>query len=296
MPRMNPRRFPWRVGDVLVCCAAAGLAYWGGRVRGSTADAAGALAASLVLGAGFGLPPALVLLARRASPLRLWFPAARLGRDAASGAVLFFLLASLNAMHVIYRMPAPPPRGGLDELVWRSGRPAEVAELLLAFGVVGPVAEEVFFRGMLYPAMRRVGAVVPAVIASSAVFAFWHMRHLQLHAFLLGIVAAIFVEYTGSLLPAIAAHMGVNLAYVALLADRAGVAQRVPIWAAGAVFAALNAALFALGPALFSPERPLAPPPTSAGDAPLAACADLPRADAAAPGPEGGETTEGDGA
>jgi membrane protease YdiL (CAAX protease family) len=57
---------------------------------------------------------------------------------------------------------------------------------------------------------------------------------------ILGIVAATVYEYSGSLLPPIMAHLGMNVFFVLFMADHGETAKRVPPWlliAGAAVFA-----------------------------------------------------------
>lgn len=74
-------------------------------------------------------------------------------------------------------------------------------------GFVGPMIEEVFFRGFAYPAFRRRMGVGAALVASAAIFS---LVHLNLVAFvpivLLGVFLAYLYERTGSLIPSMTAH------------------------------------------------------------------------------------------
>ncbi len=87
--------------------------------------------------------------------------------------------------------------------------PAVVLFAVLVCGLV-PLAEEVFFRGLLYRAARRRLSWGRAALLTSLVFA---AVHLQVANFLpiavLGWAFAVAVERTGSVLPAVAMH-GVN--------------------------------------------------------------------------------------
>ncbi|MBI2094990.1 MAG: CPBP family intramembrane metalloprotease [Candidatus Omnitrophica bacterium] len=82
--------------------------------------------------------------------------------------------------------------------------------------VVGPVAEEIFFRGFVYGAFRKKFGTVAGALAAASLFSAMHM---SLVAFLpilcLGLFLIYLYEKTGSLVPSITAHIAHNLAMVA---------------------------------------------------------------------------------
>lgn len=89
--------------------------------------------------------------------------------------------------------------------------------------LLAPVAEELLFRGILYPAIKRAGFQRLALWGSSLLFA---AVHLNLAAFLpllvLAVVLTLLYEHTGNLLAPIVAHAlfnGLNFAEL-LLQDR----------------------------------------------------------------------------
>ena len=75
------------------------------------------------------------------------------------------------------------------------------------------------------------------------------------------IVAALLVEFTGSLVPAILAHMGVNIGFVLFLANGGLLANKVPTWAVWAACGVMNVLFFVLGQPLFGEAA--ADPPDS---------------------------------
>ncbi len=86
----------------------------------------------------------------------------------------------------------------------------EVAVLALVIGVVVPVGEEIFFRGLTFGALRRRVGRHLAVVLSALFFAAVHMQAVELLPIvILGIVLAYTYEVTGSLVPGMIAH-GVN--------------------------------------------------------------------------------------
>jgi membrane protease YdiL (CAAX protease family) len=94
---------------------------------------------------------------------------------------------------------------------------------LLGAGVIAPFAEEFFFRGFLYTALRRRTGLWGAALLSSLAFAIGHIDALGVVAasFVMGIVLALVYEYTRSLWVSIAAHainnsIAVLILYLAL--------------------------------------------------------------------------------
>jgi hypothetical protein len=78
--------------------------------------------------------------------------------------------------------------------------------LVLLAGVV-PVAEELFFRGMLYPVMRSTWNPAIAIVGSAALFAVIHFIPLLLPTlFFMGVVLALLREWSGSTIPCIVLH------------------------------------------------------------------------------------------
>ena len=103
----------------------------------------------------------------------------------------------------------------------RTPLPHKVNTLILFFlvgGVLAPVAEEIFFRGLLYGFFRRWGAAV-AVILSTALFAFAHpLQSLPFTQIVGGLLFALSYEVEGNLLVPITIHVLGNLAIFALSA------------------------------------------------------------------------------
>jgi membrane protease YdiL (CAAX protease family) len=98
------------------------------------------------------------------------------------------------------------------DLAW--GPVAAVVLTLVVTVLLAPVFEEVIFRGLLYGSLRARLGVGPAVVVSALVFAAAHGYGTAGFAsvFLSGALWAWTYERTGSLLPAIAAHVANNAA------------------------------------------------------------------------------------
>ena len=107
---------------------------------------------------------------------------------------------------------------GWDSLVPDS-LPEEIdldgAWAILAFGVVavglGPLAEEVFFRGFLYSGFKDRLGVWPSAVLSSFLFALMHFDPgVLVPFFFTGILLALLYQRTGSLWSCIVAHATQN--------------------------------------------------------------------------------------
>jgi uncharacterized protein len=89
--------------------------------------------------------------------------------------------------------------------------------VVLLGGLVGPLGEELLFRGVGYGSMRRYGPVV-ATIVSSLVFALAHgLNVVFLAVLVLAVLNAVLYERTRSLWPCYATHATFNLCSFVIL-------------------------------------------------------------------------------
>lgn len=92
-----------------------------------------------------------------------------------------------------------------------------VAMMCFSAAIVAPLAEEIIFRGYLFPVAKKFGGLWIGMIFSSLVFAAGHGNvPLLLPLFLLGMVMAYAYEKTGSIWSSIAIHFCFNSATVVL--------------------------------------------------------------------------------
>ena len=89
----------------------------------------------------------------------------------------------------------------------------------LAFVVLAPIAEELFFRGFLFGGLRRRLSFVPAMLITSVLFGLAHGQlNVGLDTFALSLVLCFLYEGTGSIWTSMALHMIKNgLAFSFLL-------------------------------------------------------------------------------
>ena len=115
------------------------------------------------------------------------------------------LLVVVGAVLELAGLPAEP---GLAEEVAASLDPTVV---VLAFVVIAPVAEELFFRGVVLTAWEREYGPRVALIGSAALFAVAHISVLQaIPIFVLGLVLGVVYRRTRSLPASIALHAAFN--------------------------------------------------------------------------------------
>lgn len=89
----------------------------------------------------------------------------------------------------------------------------EITALAFLVGVVVPVGEEIFFRGLVLGALRRSLNRHAAVVVSALFFAAAHLQAVELLPILiLGLVLGYLYEFSGSIVPGMIAHGLNNLA------------------------------------------------------------------------------------
>jgi hypothetical protein len=96
-------------------------------------------------------------------------------------------------------------------------RVSQILLFLLVGGIVGPIAEELFFRGILYGFLRRWGVVV-AIFVSTGLFVLAHpiSQGFPLPQAVGGIVFALAYEIEGSIMTPIVIHVLGNQALYTL--------------------------------------------------------------------------------
>lgn len=244
------RQVRWAGWELLLAAGLASLAWFGARALPGLlgGDLPGRrFLATLLLDAGFTLVPLGLLVFRHRRPLlETLFPPERLAQDFGWGLELALVVGALNALSAARAVDALQAAGRYPLYyleVYNIDGMRKLVLFVFGWGVFSPIAEEIFFRGFLYSALRRRLRAVVAVPASAAAFALIHpLGEPMLAAFVLGMVVATVYEYSGSLLPPVMAHMGLNLSFVTFLAFRGELARCVPAWvlAAGAAVFALH--------------------------------------------------------
>ncbi len=129
--------------------------------------------------------------------------------------VLLALLFMTSALVKIFSYE--PPTQAVVEIYLKKSTEHFIVFFTLFVAVLGPIFEEIFFRGFAYTALRARFGASAAMILTALVFS---ALHLNLTAFLpiffLGIFLAYLYEKTGSLVPSMTAHVLHNVIMVGL--------------------------------------------------------------------------------
>lgn len=137
--------------------------------------------------------------------------------------VLVFQFGVGSLIEALWPGVLPEVQTGFRELAEAGG--ARLLLLFLAAGVVAPLWEELFFRGMLFTALDRRFGFWPGALVSSLVFGLIHVEgtvvgsaYLVAQLFLLGLMACWLLRRTGTLLAPVVLHAAHNAVAVAALA------------------------------------------------------------------------------
>ena len=228
--------FPsWTIWDVLVIPGAAILSIF--------------LCSAIALGIAHQLPayhklsiatlaqePLIIVGSQIASyPLVIWFMAAIVRRRSGlpflaaiqwnwpSGRVVLFYFSGYLLAFVVEGLARflPIPKSLPMDKFFDN---ATSAYLMAFFGIlVAPVLEELFFRGMLYPTLRRAMGIVPGLLLTAAAFAAIHGAQLGyawgpiLSIFVVGLVLTYVRQVTDSVAAGVLTHSGYNSMLFTLL-------------------------------------------------------------------------------
>ena len=120
---------------------------------------------------------------------------------------LLLIVLLLSIMVLNFFGYTPPPQPVFD--VFMEERRSNVLLLLTLFvSVLGPVVEEVFFRGFMYSAIKKRFGVMVAIFLSASIFSLLHTNIVGfLSIMILGVLLAYLYEMTGSLVSSITVHI-----------------------------------------------------------------------------------------
>lgn len=122
--------------------------------------------------------------------------------------ILLIPLSGLIAVIIQYLSGSPARNPQLAFLAPEGFSWTALISLLILVGILGPIAEELLFRGIFYQSLRQRWGVWLAAVVSALLFAVMHGDWVVgAVAFVLGLVLAWIFEVSGSLWPAIIIHI-----------------------------------------------------------------------------------------
>jgi len=103
--------------------------------------------------------------------------------------------------------------------------------MVVGVGILAPIAEELFFRGLLYDWFRQKTGVVGGILISSGLFGLAHYDSLAVvgSSFVMGLAMAFAVEKTRSLWISIFMHIATNTGAVLMMAVAMQLQDLLPI-------------------------------------------------------------------
>jgi membrane protease YdiL (CAAX protease family) len=197
---------PARAGALLFLAAGLFLAYQLGRLLVVSGDRVGALL-------GTALPLALSAYAARLARRDVLLP--RGSRAWLVGMGLLHVWASLPLVFGTFFVARALGLPEQPQVVSIRERAAGWELVAFSAVVVAPFAEEVCFRGLVYPALRQRLPFRDAALFSSLAFAFVHPPTVWAPMAILALFLAWLAERTGSIVPCVAGHMAFNATSVA---------------------------------------------------------------------------------
>ncbi len=142
-------------------------------------------------------------------------------RDGLVGYIAFFPLLTATALVAVlaaHLLSLEPEQNPLVPMVLGSDSLWFLAFLMFFGGLVGPITEEVFFRGFFYPPLRQKVGRVGAILINAFCFAALHGNLIQLAPLIgLGLILALLRERTGSVLASTVLHCTHNTLVLILL-------------------------------------------------------------------------------
>jgi len=145
-----------------------------------------------------------------------------LGLATGLGLVLIAMALALLSNLVIQSLGDHAEPQKLVTLIAEESAKKENIRTLIFFVVmsvaVAPIAEEILFRGILYPAIKQIGHPLLAAIGTALLFALFHVNLLtfaSLTVVALGLIAL--YEFTDNLLAPITAHAVFNASNLIML-------------------------------------------------------------------------------
>ena len=101
---------------------------------------------------------------------------------------------------------------------------------LLSVGIIGPVFEEILFRGLIFGELRKITKVKAALIIQALLFGIYHMNIIQgVYAVLLGLLIGFVYYRSNSIIAPIIMHVTINS--LSVIVNEFVAAEQIEKWA-----------------------------------------------------------------
>ncbi|HHT16138.1 MAG TPA: CPBP family intramembrane metalloprotease [Papillibacter sp.] len=82
---------------------------------------------------------------------------------------------------------------------------------LLSVGIIGPIVEEIMFRGLVFGELRKIMPIKIALVVQAVLFGVYHLQPVQgAYAIVIGLLIGFIYYRSGSLVAPIVVHIAVN--------------------------------------------------------------------------------------
>lgn len=118
------------------------------------------------------------------------------------------ITALIVSMLILNALGYKPPSQPVFDMFFEEKRSSVILFLAIFVSVLGPIIEEIFFRGFLYNAVKKRFGILLGVLLSGALFSMLHTNIVGfLPIMILGVLMAFLYETTGSLVASISVHI-----------------------------------------------------------------------------------------
>lgn len=109
-----------------------------------------------------------------------------------------------------------------EKIIYGNGLLLQIVEA----GIMGPIVEELIFRGLVYTRIKRMTKIIPAAIISSILFGIYHGNLVQApYAFIIGMICVYLYDKYKAIAAPIIFHISANLLSIILTALLQGAGQ-----------------------------------------------------------------------
>jgi len=134
------------------------------------------------------------------------------------GGLLSLLAAALAESVYSWLTGEKPPAQVVVRALMQFDSPGLRLLAVAGIALVAPIAEEIVFRGVSFRGLRRRMRFLPAAALSAILFSLAHVDLAHgLQLFAIGLILAWTVERSGSILPGMLLHAGINLTSLLLI-------------------------------------------------------------------------------